>query len=233
VSGAPEPAGAPGFFVTGTDTGVGKTVACCGLVRALRARGLDVAGMKPVETGVGPDGPLDAAALRAAAGDLDDPEDVCPQRFALPAAPQVAAEAEGRTVDLGAVEDAFQRLAARHAAVLVEGAGGLRVPLVAGVDMGHLAARLGLPLVVVARAALGTINHTLLTLDVAEGRGLDVAGVVISHSGGRLSDADEANLGILRAGLGSRLLGEIPPLAEGAGAGPEHFRLEPLLERLR
>ncbi|MDH3521923.1 MAG: AAA family ATPase, partial [Myxococcales bacterium] len=93
---------ARGCFVTGTDTGVGKTVFACALLRALRARGLDAGGMKPVETGVGASGPQDALALRAAADDADPLDDVCPQRFALPAAPTVAAAAEGRRVDLEA-----------------------------------------------------------------------------------------------------------------------------------
>ena len=100
----------PGLFVTGTDTEVGKTLVACTLVRALRARGIDVGVMKPVETGVGEGGPLDALALRRAAGAPDPLEAVCPQRFALPAAPTVAAAAEGREVDLRRVDRAFARL---------------------------------------------------------------------------------------------------------------------------
>ena len=87
--------GTRGFFVTGTDTGVGKTVVSLALIRGLRRHGLDVGAMKPVETGVGPEGPLDALDLRAAAGAADDLADVCPLRFALPAAPTVAAAAGG------------------------------------------------------------------------------------------------------------------------------------------
>jgi dethiobiotin synthetase len=205
-----------GCFITGTDTGVGKTVVGQALVRALRARGVDVGVLKPIETGVGAAGPLDAMALRDASGVGDSLDDICPQRFALPAAPTVAAEAEGRGVDLGAVDRAFTRIAERHAFVVVEGAGGLLVPAAAGVTMGDLAARLSLPVIVVARAALGTINHTLLTLEAAAARELHVLGVVISHPDGALSPPDEANLGALRDALGSRLMGEIPPLAAGA-----------------
>ena len=92
VARAPVPRAEPrGWFVTGTDTGVGKTVVACAIVRGLRARGIDVGALKPIETGVGPEGPLDALALRAATGDADPLDLVCPQRFALPAAPTVAA----------------------------------------------------------------------------------------------------------------------------------------------
>jgi dethiobiotin synthetase len=205
-----------GCFVTGTDTGVGKTVVGQALVRALRAHGVNVGVLKPIETGVGAAGPLDAMALRDAAGVSDSLDDVCPQRFALPAAPTVAAAAEGRRVDLDAVDRAFTRIAECHAFVVVEGAGGLLVPAAEGVSMGDLAARLSLPVIVVARAALGTINHTLLTLEAAAARELDVLGVVISHADGALSPPDRANLGALRGALGARVIGEIPPLAAGA-----------------
>jgi len=205
-----------GCFVTGTDTGVGKTLVACAIVRGLRRRGLDVGVMKPVETGVGAAGPLDARALREAAG-VDDPlEDVCPQRFALPAAPAVSAVHEGSAVDLAQLDAAFERLAAHHEYLLVEGAGGLLVPVTAELSMAGLAARWELPLIVVARARLGTINHTRLTLEVARGRGLAIAGLVLSHADGPTSPADAANLRALREDPGVRLLGEIPPLAPGA-----------------
>jgi dethiobiotin synthetase len=216
--------GTRGVFVTGTDTGVGKTVVACALVRGLRARGVDVGVMKPIETGVGADGPCDALALIEASGAGDPLDDVCPQRFALPAAPTVAAAAEGRAVDLGAVRTAFHRVRARHDCVVAEGAGGLLVPAAEGLSMGDLARELRLPLLLVARAALGTINHTLLSLEVAAARGLDVLGVVISHASGRISAADEANLDALRQALGPGLLAELRPLA--AGARPELDLLE-------
>jgi dethiobiotin synthetase len=218
-----------GFFVTGTDTGVGKTLVACALLRALRARGHDAAGMKPIETGVGEAGPLDALALRAAAGGRDSIDDVCPQRFGLPAAPTVAAAAEGRRVELWAVRRAFERLSARHDCVIAEGAGGLLVPLAERQCMADLARDLGLPLIVAARAALGTINHTLLTLEAAVARGLSVAGVVISHASGPLSAADAANLDALRRALDSALLGEIPPLAPGQHPAPDAIDLDSLL----
>ena len=220
-----------GVFVTGTDTGVGKTVVACALVRALRARGIDAGAMKPIETGVGPGGPADAIALRAAAGERDPLADVCPQRFALAAAPEVAARADGRAVDLAAIDAAWLRLCARREFLVVEGAGGLLVPIAAQFSMADFAARLALPVLVVARAALGTINHTRLTLAAARARGLRVAGVVISHAGGALPDADVANLELLREELGALRIGEIPPLAAGALPDPELLDVEALISR--
>jgi dethiobiotin synthetase len=203
-----------GFFITGTDTGVGKTVASCALVRGLRKRGLDVGVMKPIETGVGHEGPLDAIALREAAGAEEPLEIICPQQFELPAAPNVAAHHEGRIVDLDVIEKTFAEISARHDLVIVEGAGGLLVPTTNDRDMGDLAEMLGLPLIVVARTALGTINHTLLTLREIERRRLELAGVVLSNASGPLSDPDRANLRHLEDVLGGRLLGQIP-LLEG------------------
>jgi dethiobiotin synthetase len=195
----------PGFFVTGTDTGVGKTVVACALLRALRARGTDAGGMKPIETGVCEAGPLDAIALREAAGGTDALDDVCPQRFA--------------------------RLAARHDLLVVEGAGGLLAPSARGASMADLAARLRLPLIVVARAALGTVNHTRLTLEAARARDLEIAGLVVSYSSGPLSEADAANLGALWEAPGAPLVGKIPPLAPGARPGPEAIDVDTLLGR--
>jgi len=217
-----------GLFVTGTDTGVGKTLVACAIARALHERGLDLGVMKPIETGVSREGPLDAIALRAAAGADDALDLVCPQQFSLPAAPTVAAAHEGREVDLAVVDAAWTVLSARHESMLVEGAGGLLVPATAALTMGDLADRFGLPLLIAARGALGTINHTRLTLEAAERRGLEVAGVVISHATGRLSDADAANLAELRAALGKKLVGEIPPLAPGALPDPAAIAIDAL-----
>lgn len=205
-----------GLFVAGTDTGVGKTLVACALLRGLRNRGVDVGAMKPVETGVGTEGPLDAIALRTAAGATDTLDDICPQRFALAAAPSIAAASEGGFVDLARIEATFESLSKRHDVVVVEGAGGLLVPIADGVDMAGLASRLELPVLLVARAALGTINHTLLSLEAIERRGLVLAGVVVSHGPRVIDPAEIKNLDVLRAALGPRMLGEIPVLAAGA-----------------
>jgi len=221
-----------GIFVTGTDTGVGKTLVSRALIAALRGQGLRVGVMKPIETGVGEAGPLDALALREAAGVEDPLETICPQQFALPAAPNVAARAEHREVDLDSIDAAFERVIKERDFVVVEGAGGLLVPIRDEMTMAELGRRLGLPLLIVARASLGTINHTALTLDVAASKNLDVVGVVISHASGKLSAADSSNLLGLKEILGDRLLGEIPPLAPGAAAPPAAIDFDAVMRRL-
>jgi dethiobiotin synthetase len=218
-----------GLFVTGTDTGVGKTRVACALLRALARRGLRPGAMKPVETGVGDAGPLDALALRAAAGSDAPLALVCPQRFALPAAPAVAAAAEGRAVDLDAIEASFAFIDSRHECVIAEGAGGLLVPVAPGLSMAGLAARLGLPLLVVARPRLGTLNHTLLTLEAARARGLAVAGVVVSWSEPAFPASERRNLAWLRESLGAVVVGELPWLPEGTDAPEGWIDLDALL----
>jgi dethiobiotin synthetase len=218
-----------GVFVTGTDTGVGKTVVGCAIAEALRRRGIDVGVMKPIETGVGAQGPLDAIALIEAAGVNDPIELVCPQRFELPAAPNVAAAREGRSVDVPAIRATFQTLRARHAFLLVEGAGGLLVPISADFAMADLMAEMELPILVVARGTLGTVNHTLLTLEAIERRGLPLAGVVVSHGPRRISGAEEENLVALRELLGTRLVGEIEPVSPEASVPADAIRVDALI----
>ena len=187
--------------------------------------------MKPVETGVGREGPLDARALQAAAACGDDLSEICPLALPLAAAPSVAAREAGMGIALPWLRERFRALAARHAWMIVEGAGGLLVPLSAEATMADLALALGLPVVVVARARLGTINHTRLTLEVASTYGLLLAGVVVSHAEGPLSPADTANLSALREWLGDRLTGEIPPLPSGASPAEETLALDALIRR--
>jgi dethiobiotin synthetase len=209
------------LFVTGTDTGVGKTTVGCALVAAARARGLRVQAMKPVETGcsASPRGlvPADAMALeRAARGSHSAlPPRATVFRFTAPLAPSVAAEREGRAVALAPILRAADRL--RSLApdlLLVEGAGGLLVPLTASLDMTDLAAALGAPLVVVARDGLGTINHTLLTLEAAVARRLPVAAVVLNAADDLTSDFEARRNAeeIARRGR-VPVLGRLPHLA--------------------
>lgn len=226
-----------GLFITGTDTGVGKTFVACALARGLRAAGIDVGVMKPIETGVTPAGPEDARALQNAAGVEDPLELICPARFALPASPEAAARAEARSVSRADLRKAFEFLARRHEFMLVEGAGGLLVPIDPQNDMADLARELDLPILVVARAQLGTVNHTRLTLEVAEARGLGVFGVVISHSSADETEGDRRNLDGLRERLGERLLLELayrPSGARHSGGDPisNDSAIDALVERL-
>ena len=166
-----------GIFVTGTDTGVGKSVLAAAICAALAARGERVAALKPVVTGLDdPPGewPHDHVLLAGAAGQA--PEDVAPYRFGPPVSPHYAAELAGE-----AIEPARILAAARaHDRLVCEGVGGLMVPITPGYLVRDLAVDLGLPVVIAARTGLGTINHTLLTVEAARAAGLTVAGVVMT-----------------------------------------------------
>jgi dethiobiotin synthetase len=175
-----------GIFITGTDTGVGKTVVAAGIVRALRRKGVRVGAMKPVETGCSDEsGTLiahDGIFLRDTAG-MDDPvELVAPVRFSLPLAPMVASELEGRRITPEAIMRAYNLLADKYEFLVVEGAGGLMVPVTESFFMCDLIREMDIPAVVVARAGLGSLNHTLLTVAHALGEGLRVTGVIINNS---------------------------------------------------
>lgn len=177
-----------GLFVTGTDTGVGKTYVTCMIAREMRARGVRAGAYKPACSGCGaPSGGepqwSDVEALVAACGGAFPGERVCPQRFAAPLAPPVAAREEGRTVDAGLLRRGAEWWRGRVELLLVEGAGGLLAPLSDTDLVADLAGDLGLPLLIVARLGLGTINHTLLTVEAAERRGLRIAGIVLNEAG--------------------------------------------------
>ena len=150
-----------GCFITGTDTGVGKTLVTAALAACLAQRGLSVGVMKPVETGYGGEGASgsDAARLYAAAGMTDPVEAMSPYRFPDPLAPLDAARRTGTIIRVDRILAAFRVLAARHSLMLVEGAGGVRVPLSDKADMRDLIERLGLPVVVVGRTAIGKIGR--------------------------------------------------------------------------
>ena len=197
------------LFVTGTDTGCGKTSVGVALALAARAAGLAVRVLKPVETGCEDGIPTDALALARAANDARPLDEICPVRLALPAAPLVAARVERVEIELATLVAAYERSCSAADLVIVEGAGGLRVPIAPGLEMADLARSLDTPLLVVGRAALGTINHTLLTLQAAAAHKLPVAGVVISHTQPGLSRADRANLDQLLASLPAPFWGEL------------------------
>lgn len=169
-----------GLFITGTDTGCGKTAVAVALIRALRARGLRVAGFKPVAAGaVWRDGEWrndDALALREAAGSALAYVDVNPYCFAEPVSPHIAASAAGTVVDPERLVAALTRLGTTHDLVVAEGAGGWRVPLGPTLDMADLAARLALPVVLVVGLRLGCLNHARLSAEVIRDSGVPFAG---------------------------------------------------------
>ena len=176
----------PGVFIIGTDTEIGKTVVAAGLAGTLKLEGVNVGVMKPVATGgVRRNGKLissDALFMSAAVDLPVEPELVNPYSYEVPAAPLVAARGH-EPVNLEVIRERFDTLCERHEVVVVEGVGGLMVPLSENLMVSDLVRALNLPVLVVARAGLGTINHSLLTIRCARADGLDVIGFVMNRPG--------------------------------------------------
>ena len=203
-----------GIFVTGTDTGVGKTVVACALLRALAARGVDVMPMKPIAAGAsrhsGRWANDDAVALLRAAGrDQTRVDDVTPILLREPMAPHIAAARENRRIRLEPVSAAFRRLTANGEFVVAEGVGGFMVPLAAGLDTVDLARVLGLPIVLVVGLRLGCLNHALLTARAIAAAGLPFAGWVANTLDATMAVPDE-NVAALEERLEAPLLGRLP-----------------------
>jgi dethiobiotin synthetase len=190
------------LFITGTDTGVGKTVITGLLARILRKRGLRVGIMKPVETGCPQEGerllPQDALFLRHISGCTAPAEVVTPYAFAEPVAPAIAAELASTRIELSRIRSCYEQLLAQHDYVLVEGAGGLLVPLTVRHTMHDMAVALALPILVVASNKLGAINHTALTVAVARERS-EVVGIVLNHTQAVDGIAMQTNADALRS----------------------------------
>ncbi|MDA8100048.1 MAG: dethiobiotin synthase [Nitrospiraceae bacterium] len=201
-----------GIFITGTDTGVGKTWIAAGIAQAFRTSGIDVGVMKPAETGCrtrrGELIPSDALILSEAAGTNDALGLVNPYRFRLPLAPAVAASQEGKRIDMKRILTCYRELQNKHAWMVVEGAGGILVPLTSRLTYLDLAAALGLPVLVVARPGLGTINHTLLTIMALRSRKMPIAGIVFNDSsGGARGLAERSSSSVIERIAGVSILG--------------------------
>jgi dethiobiotin synthetase len=198
--------------VTGTDTGVGKTLIACALLRAFAQRGLRTIGMKPVAAGAEPAAhglQNDDVENLVAAGNVIAPrEHVNPYCFRAPIAPHIAAAKAGVEIKLDRIRKSFRTLAALADVVIVEGAGGFRVPLGHAVDTAQLAARLELPVVLVVGMRLGCLNHALLTVEAIAARGLTLAGWVANHIDPQMAAADE-NVHALEALIVAPLLARV------------------------
>ena len=190
-----------GYFITGTDTGVGKTVVTACLAAFFKSRGEDVGVMKPIETGVSPEcsssANSDARFLMEVTGVRDPLEDVCPYTLKPAASPYQAARIEGKELDPEKILDRFRALQSRHSMMLVEGIGGLLVPITVHYNVADLALKVDLPLIIVSRVKLGTLNHTLLTINAAREKGLQVKGVILNSTDAEEWDAIEAEQGSL------------------------------------
>jgi dethiobiotin synthetase len=220
---------ARGFFITGTDTGVGKTIITAALIKAAKFFGLSACGMKPIETGCLKSKfkvkssklkvkeevliPSDGMFLRKIAG-MNDPIDlVTPIRFQNPLAPFPASEIDGIPVDIDKIKTAYSELSKKYDAIFVEGIGGLLVPIKKDYSVLDLARDFGLPIIIVSRPGLGTINHTMLTVNYAIKEGLPVAGIIINHSQpSKSSLAEETNPEVIRQLSTVPLLGIFPHL---------------------
>jgi dethiobiotin synthetase len=211
-------------FITGTDTGVGKTFFACALAASLKAAGHKVGVMKPAETGCGGGNgnfePQDARALKHASGCEVPLDKICPYQFTEPLAPSVAAQREGRLIDIDRLMDIYHEISTGHDVTLVEGAGGLMVPLLASYTYADFASVAKLPLIVVAPNKLGVINHLLLTLEHASCKGLRILGYVLNHLDPMSSPAAESNREALFTLTGVPCLGELPYEKEPSSANP-------------
>lgn len=199
-----------GLFITGTDTGVGKTIVTAVLARALRLHGINVGVMKPVTSGcrtVAGELVSDDAELLAWAAGVDCDDDVALYRLPEPIAPVEAARLAGVRIDFGKIDAACTRLAKKHDFLLVEGAGGLMVPLNGGLLVADLVKQLALPLLVVARPGLGTINHSVLTCFAAGQMEIDVKGVIVNRYPAQASLAERGAAHQIGSLCGAPVLG--------------------------
>jgi len=173
-----------GVFITGTDTGVGKTLVAAALALALKKQGRDVGVMKPIETGVSQSkvARSDAARLRAVVESEDALGAICPYQFISPVAPLVAAQAERRAIKPDMIRQVYRLLAGRYECMVVEGIGGVSVPIAPSTNGMDLIVRLKLPVVVVGRSGLGGINHALLTIDALRRRKIPIVALVLNRT---------------------------------------------------
>lgn len=201
-----------GYFITGTDTGVGKTLITCALLHAFAAAGKKAAGMKPVASGCEPDIAglccVDVEQLAAAANVAAAKDVVNPYAFAPAVAPHIAAQLAGVNMDLARIADAFRILQGMAEVVMVEGAGGFKVPLNEREDFSDLARLLDLPVILVVGMRLGCLNHALLTADAVSAAGLPLAGWVANRIEPEMA-AFEDNLQALKQRLAAPLLGVV------------------------
>ncbi|MEK6576365.1 MAG: dethiobiotin synthase [Nitrospirota bacterium] len=241
-----------GIFITGTDTGVGKTAVAAGVAMMLREKGINVGVMKPIETGCRVKAwPLDGAtqalgksiqrakrALRGrlhpalpvegatqapgidgsflidAAGVLDDPSLVTPYQLKYPLAPMASAEMEGVSIDLQRIRNAYNHISSSHDFMVVEGVGGLMVPISRGIFLSDLILLLDLSIMIVTRGSLGTINHTLLTIEHAKIKGIKIEGLIININKKEIGLVEESNIKMLKGLSGIDSI-NIVPFIEG------------------
>ncbi|MFZ3019099.1 MAG: dethiobiotin synthase [Gallionella sp.] len=201
------------YFVTGTDTGVGKTLVSCALLHAFAARGRSVVGMKPVAAGCDDDMHEDVRQLRAASNMLAGLGQINPYSFVRPVAPHLAARFAGIRISLDRILEAYSELNAQADVVIVEGAGGFRVPLNDEQDSADMVQQMNIPVVLVVGMRLGCLNHALLTAEAIAVRGLTLAGWVANVVDAEMAMLDE-NVAALEQRIAAPLLGIVPHQAQ-------------------
>lgn len=218
-----------GLFITGTDTGVGKTLVAAALAKMLTERGYKVGVMKPAETGVTDPATLgpDAALLKWAARSEQTDAQICPYRLRAPLAPAVAASHEQLRINYSHLVEQAQATIASYEFTIIEGAGGLLVPLAGGLLMADFAQAVQLPLLVVCRPNLGTINHTLLTLFTAKTMALPLAGYLINNMPKEKTAAEETVAHSLASLTTAELLGVLDVVE-----GSEQDKINRLAEQI-
>lgn len=219
----------PAIFITGTDTGVGKTLIAAALARHFSLQGLNVGVMKPIETGVKDPAGLgpDAILLRWAAKSADDENLISPYRFPQPLAPCQAATLAKDPIDVDKIVTAYQALRHDKDIVIIEGAGGLMVPIRGGYIMADLARQLGLSLLVVTHPRLGTLNHTLLTTFAARAMELNLSGYIINQMPEDPSEAEKGAPHLLSSLASADLLGVLPEVF-----GTDQEKVKTLAEKI-
>jgi dethiobiotin synthetase len=205
-----------GVFITGTDTGVGKTVVTAALAVHLKKRGLSVGVMKPIETGVsaGRDAQSDAARLRSIIESEETAGAICPYPFELPVAPLAAAQAEGQTINPDTIKKVYRLLSSRYDCMVVEGVGGVQVPITRSDNVMSLIKHLRLPVVIVGRSGLGGINHALLTIEALRRKHIHIIALVLNRTHSVRSALarvqERSTLEILRKQSGIPVIGPLP-----------------------
>ena len=211
-----------GYFITGTDTGVGKTIVTACLANLFKNQNVGV--MKPIETGVDPEcsssSNSDAKFLMEITGVQDPLEDVCPYRLKSPASPYQAAKIEGKVIDPERILERFRALQSKHSMMLVEGIGGLMVPIAQRYKVTDLALQMGLPLIIVSRVQLGTLNHTLMTISAAQQQGLKIKGVILNPAyEGELEPIEAEQGKLIEEFSGVPILGTCPYINDLSSEG--------------
>jgi dethiobiotin synthetase len=203
-----------GIFIVGTDTDVGKTIVAAGLALLLKKRGIKVGVIKPIATGCEKRGSglysEDAVFLATAAG-IEDDRAVTPFRYALPLAPHIAAAREGNTIDNAAIARACREVISHNEFTIIEGIGGLLVPITAKYFVRDLITDLDLPVIIVGRIGLGTINHTLLTIEALRSHDCEIQGIILNTTNAGVAGiAERTNPAALKELSGVPVLGVLP-----------------------